>query len=115
MDFGRSTERTSNKGVVMHSGVLVRLVAKPGKGDDLADFVRSALPIVNSEPGTVLWIAYRADDVVWIVDASPSEAALQAHLDGDIPKALAARSEELLAQAPEFIFASVLATKPALA
>jgi quinol monooxygenase YgiN len=106
--------RNVPKGRIMLSGVLVRLVAKPGKGDDLANFVQSALPIVNSEPGTVLWIAYRAEDTVWIVDASPSEAALQAHLDGDVPKALAARSEELLAQAPEFIFTSVLATKPPL-
>ena len=30
---------------------------KPGKENELADFLRSAVPLVNAEPGTISWFA----------------------------------------------------------
>jgi quinol monooxygenase YgiN len=98
----------------MHVGVLVRLVAQEGKRADLSAFISSAIGIVNNEPGTVWWIAYETDEAFWIVDVSPNQAALRAHLDGDVPKALMERAPELLAAPPEFIFGSVIASKPSL-
>ncbi len=35
--------------------LFVRLEAKPGKEKDVADFLRSGLPIVQSEPDTTTW------------------------------------------------------------
>ena len=37
--------------------LYVPLEAKPGKEKDVSDFLRSALPLVNAEPGTISWFA----------------------------------------------------------
>ena len=39
-------------------GILARLEAKPGKGDDLAAFLRSGREIAEREEGTVTWYAF---------------------------------------------------------
>jgi quinol monooxygenase YgiN len=96
----------------MTVGVLVKLQAKPGAEDSLAEFVASALPIVNEEPGTTVWIAYRTSaDTFWIADTNPTPLDRDAHLNGRVPQALAARAAELLAVDPEFHMADVIAVK----
>src|ERR1700745_1000857 len=37
--------------------LYVPLQAKPGKEQEVADFLRSAVPLVNAEPGTISWFA----------------------------------------------------------
>ena len=37
--------------------LYVPLHAKPGKEADVVKFLKSALPLVNDEPGTVTWYA----------------------------------------------------------
>ena len=37
--------------------LFVRLEAKPGKEKEVADFLQSAVPLVNAEPGTISWYA----------------------------------------------------------
>ena len=37
--------------------LYVPLEAKPGKEKEVADFLRSAVPLVNAEPGTISWYA----------------------------------------------------------
>ena len=39
--------------------LLVRLEAKPGKEEAVEEFLRSALPLVEQEPGTKPWFAVR--------------------------------------------------------
>ena len=39
--------------------LYVRLEAKPGKEQEVADFLVSALPLVNQEPETTAWFALR--------------------------------------------------------
>ena len=39
--------------------LLVRLEAKAGKENDVAEFLRSALPLVENEPDTRPWFAVR--------------------------------------------------------
>jgi quinol monooxygenase YgiN len=39
--------------------LYVPLEAKPGKETEVADFLRSALPLVNAEPGTISWVFLR--------------------------------------------------------
>jgi PAS domain S-box-containing protein len=41
------------------TGLVVRLDTKAGKEDDVAAFLRDALPLVEAEPGTVAWFALR--------------------------------------------------------
>src|SRR4051812_4085609 len=38
-------------------GLYVRLQARPGREADLANFLRSALPLVEAEPATTAWFA----------------------------------------------------------
>ena len=37
--------------------LLAQLEAKPGKEQQLADFLKSALPLANTETGTIRWYA----------------------------------------------------------
>ena len=43
-------------------GLFVALEAKPGREDDVASFLKGALPLVDQEPETTAWFALRADD-----------------------------------------------------
>lgn len=37
--------------------ILARVEAKPGKENDVLEFLKSALPLAEGEPGTVRWYA----------------------------------------------------------
>jgi quinol monooxygenase YgiN len=94
------------------TGLIVRLEAKPGREDELAAFLASALPLADAEPETIVWFALRAGSSSFaIVDAFPGDAGRQAHLDGPIAAALLARADELLAVPPVIEHVDVLAAK----
>lgn len=94
------------------TGLIVRLEAKPGKEQELAAFMTSALPLVESEPQTIAWVAVRTSASSFaIVDVFPDEAGRQAHLDGPVAAALSERGDELLATAPAIERVDVLAAK----
>jgi quinol monooxygenase YgiN len=93
-------------------GLLVTLSAKSGKDHELAEFLESALPLVEGERETVSWFAFRIDESRFgIFDAFPGQPGREAHLDGPVAKALGAKAPELLAQAPEIQLVDVLAAK----
>jgi quinol monooxygenase YgiN len=92
--------------------LLVRLEAKPGKEDALADFVAGALPIVEEEPATTQWYGLRLGPTTFgIYDAFPDAAGRDAHLAGGVAAALEANAAELLAQPPTIEPVEVIATK----
>jgi quinol monooxygenase YgiN len=92
--------------------LYVRLEAKPGKEQEVADFLVSALPLVNREPETIAWFALRmSPNVFGIFDAFPNEQGRDAHLSGEVAKQLMAKAPELLATAPEIHKVDVLADK----
>jgi quinol monooxygenase YgiN len=91
---------------------VARIEAKPEKAEEVAAFLASALPLAQAEAGTVSWYAARTSETTfWIFDTFGSEAARQAHIDGDIAAALMAKADELLAGPPEILPADVLAAK----
>jgi quinol monooxygenase YgiN len=93
-------------------GLLVTLQARPGKEDELADFLASALPLAQAEPETTAWFAIKIDASTFaIADFFPTAAGRQAHLDGPIAAALMQRAEELLAVPPDIKPVDVLAAK----
>jgi len=93
-------------------GLLATLNAKPGKEDDLASFLESALPLAEAEDETVAWFAIKIDDATYgIFDVFPGPEGRQAHLDGPIAAALMARADELLSSPPDIKPISVLAAK----
>ncbi len=92
--------------------LVVKVVAKLGVEDTVAEFLKRALELANAEPGTAVWFALRTDSATfWIVDAFPSDVERQAHLAGPIAAALMEHAEALLAVAPEIMPAEVLAEK----
>ncbi|GLZ55569.1 antibiotic biosynthesis monooxygenase [Actinomycetospora sp. NBRC 106378] len=92
--------------------LLVKLVARPGKEDAVEEFLRSALPLVQEEPGTYPWFAVRFDASTFgIIDAFPDDSAREAHLGGAVGKALGERSDELFASPPEISPLDVIVEK----
>jgi quinol monooxygenase YgiN len=92
--------------------LLVRLEAKPGKEKAVEEFLRSALPLVEQEPGTKPWFAVRfGPSSFGIIDAFPDQAARETHLNGPVGKALGERADELFAAPPEISYLDILAEK----
>jgi quinol monooxygenase YgiN len=92
--------------------LLARLEAKPGKEKEVADFIQSALPLAEAEPATVQWFALQLGPSTFgIFDTFIDEAGRQAHLSGEIAKALMAKAPELLATAPVIEQVDLLAVK----
>lgn len=93
-------------------GLLATLIARPGKEDELAVFLASALPLAQAEDDTVAWFAIRIDERAFgIFDAFPGPDGRQTHLDGPIAAALMARASELLDAPPDIRPVEVLAAK----
>jgi quinol monooxygenase YgiN len=93
-------------------GLLVRLAAQPGKELELERFLRSALPLVENEPGTPAWFALKfGPSRFGIFDAFPDETARQEHLAGAVAAALMARAAELLAAPPDIEYLDTFASK----
>lgn len=92
--------------------LLARLEAKPGKEEALAEFLKSALPLAQAEGGTNLWFALKLGPKTFgIFDTFADDNGRQAHLNGEIAKALFAKADELLAQAPSIEMVEILAAK----
>lgn len=93
-------------------GLLVTLNAKPGKEEELAAFLASALPMAEAEAETTAWFAVKMDATTFgIFDVFPGAEGRQAHLDGPIAAALMDKADELLASPPDIKPIDVLAAK----
>jgi quinol monooxygenase YgiN len=72
----------------------------------------SASATALAEEGTVNWYAFRIDETHFgIFDTFESADGRQAHIDGEIPKALGQIPDDLLASAPDIAPVDVLAVK----
>jgi quinol monooxygenase YgiN len=92
--------------------LFVKLEAKPGKAEEVENFLRGGLPLVEQEPATLAWFGIRLGPTTFgIFDVFPDESGRQAHLAGKVAAALMAKAPELLAQPPVIEKADVLAVK----
>ena len=97
---------------MIKKGLLVKLVAKPGKEHDVAEFLKSALPLLDEEPETINWYAYRIGESTFgIFDTFPGDEGRNAHLAGKIAAALMANAPHLLALDPTIEHVDILASK----
>jgi quinol monooxygenase YgiN len=93
-------------------GLLALLEAKPGKGDELAAFLRQGRELAVAEGGTVTWYAFKLSDTTYgIFDTFADEDGRQAHLNGQIPAALGQVADDLLASDPDIRTTDILAVK----
>jgi quinol monooxygenase YgiN len=92
--------------------LLARLEARPGKEQEVEDFLKSALPLAQGEPKTVTWYAWKIGPTTFgIFDTFEAEDGRDAHLSGPIAAALMANADRLLASPPVIEKLDVLAVK----
>ena len=94
-------------------GLLVMLEARRGKETDAEAFLKSAQPLAVDEKGTLKWYAIKLGPGKFaICDTFANEGGRNAHLAGEIAKALGVRANELLAAPPQIEKVEVLASTP---
>jgi quinol monooxygenase YgiN len=92
--------------------ILALLEAKAGKENEVEAFLKSAQPLAEQEAGTTSWYAVRLGPAKFgIFDTFKDETGRNAHLTGEIAKALFARAEELFATPPQVEKLDILAAK----
>ena len=92
--------------------LLATVKAKPGKETEVLKFLTEALPMAQNEPGTIRWYALQLGESTFgIFDTFASEEGREAHLNGEIAKALMNNAEELLSEAPKIEKVKILAAK----
>lgn len=93
-------------------GILAQLEAKPGKGDELAAFLQAGRDLAVAEQDTVTWYAFKISETRYgIFDTFETDDGRQAHLNGQIPQALAQVAPDLLAAEPDIRTVDVIAVK----
>ncbi|KGQ18279.1 putative integron gene cassette protein [Lysobacter dokdonensis DS-58] len=93
-------------------GLLARLEAKPGMEREVATLLAGALPLAQSEFETRTWYAFRSGPTSFgIFDTFEDEHGREAHLQGQIAKALMDNADRLLARPPTIDKIDLMAAK----
>jgi quinol monooxygenase YgiN len=97
-------------------GLFVRLEAKPGKEKAVADFLAAGLDLTNQEATTPIWFAMKLSPTTFgVFDAFATDEHRQAHLAGNMAKALMSRVDEMLARPPSVEPVDILGMKNQMA
>lgn len=92
--------------------LYVPLKAKPGKEADVAAFLKAGAEMAKREEGTVSWYGLDEGEGRYSVfDTFGDEVGRDAHLNGDIAKALMAKADELFAEPIQIFKIRILAEK----
>ena len=92
--------------------LYVPLKAKPGKAAEVEAFLKQGAEMSKAEKGTVTWYGIKEDEGAYAVfDTFDDEAGRNAHLSGDIAKALMAKAEELFSNPPQIHKIQIIADK----
>jgi quinol monooxygenase YgiN len=82
--------------------IWAELEAKPGKEQEVANFLKSAETMAEREQGTVTWYAMRLGGQKFgIFDTFLDERSREAHLNGELAKQLFGKVKELLVKEPQ--------------
>ena len=92
--------------------IFALLHAKRGKEKEVEQFLKFAQPLAERENGTTTWYAVKLGPAEYgIFDTFKDEAGRNAHLTGEIAKALFAKAEDLFAAPPEIEKLEIVAAK----
>ena len=92
--------------------IWVMLKAKPGKEADVEAFLKQGADMSNDEPGTVTWYGVKMGPGVYgVFDTFDDEEGRDAHLNGEIAKALMANATELFSNELRIEKMEILALK----
>lgn len=97
---------------MIRKALWVALQAQPGKEADVEAFLDSGLELVQNEPGTKTWYAVKLGPASYgIFDTFDNESGRDAHLAGEVAKALMNQAPDLFAEQPQIHKVDVLAVK----
>jgi quinol monooxygenase YgiN len=85
-------------------GLHGRLLAQPGKGDELEAILLEAAEALDAEDDCLLYVVSRQPDdpeAVWVTEAWTSPEAHRASLENEATRALIQRAMPLIAELPE--------------
>ena len=92
--------------------IWAQVEAKAGKEQDVAEFLKSAQALAEKELGTITWYAVKLGDAKFgIFDTFADEKGREAHMNGEIAKALFGKARELFVREPEVHKLEILAAK----
>ena len=93
--------------------LYAELKAKPGKEAEVEAFLKKGGAMAKSEAGTVNWYGFREDKpgVFGIFDTFDDEGGRNAHLTGEIAKALMAKADEYFSEKPVIHKITLIAEK----
>jgi quinol monooxygenase YgiN len=110
----RASDGKEEKPFMGKLAIWAQLEAKPGKEKEVENFLKSAQPLAEQEPGTISWYAIKMGPLKYgIFDTFADENGRNAHLNGEIAKALFAKAPDLFSKAPEIAKPEILASKSA--
>ena len=89
-------------------GVLGRFEVKPGLEQDVADFFKEGLPLVEAQPSTTVWFAFRLSETTYGAFAAFADAQDRDALLATGGPQLARKYAHLFAAAPSFDKVDVL-------
>ena len=92
--------------------LYVSLKAKPGKEKDVEAFLKQGAEMAKNEAFTVNWYGLKeAEGHYSVFDTFNDEAGREAHLNGEIAKALMANTATLFSEAPQIHKIDILGDK----
>lgn len=92
--------------------LYAELKPRPGKEAEIEAFLKQGAAMAQDESGTIAWFAFKEDNGTFgIFDTFDDEKGRDAHLTGEIAKALMAKAEEYFAEPPKIHKIAVLAEK----
>lgn len=93
---------------------VISFKAKPGKGAEVARALSAALPHVEEESGTSLWLILHSEsdpDALFLVDLFHDQASRDKHMQGEAAKLIFETVPPLLAEEPRIHPADLVVQK----
>ena len=97
--------------MAVSKGLWVQIQAKDGKEDEVEQMLSGAIETIQAEEGTTAWFALKIGPSKFgIFDAFADDAGRDAHLNGEVAKALMGAVGDLIEE-PEIDRPDILAAK----
>src|SRR6267154_3770651 len=108
----RSASDVKEELTMSRVAIWAQLEAKPGKEKEVEEFLKSAQPLAEREAGTLSWYAIKMGPGKYgIFDTFADDNGRNAHLNGEIAKALFAKAKDLFSKPPDVTKPDILAVK----
>ena len=92
--------------------IWVMLKAKPGKEQEVEEFLKTGATMSQDEPQTVTWYGVKvAPGVYGVFDTFNDEQGRETHMNGEIAKALMAKAPDLFSNQLQIEKMEILASK----